>query len=156
MLDMKGTVLNTIGKYGSGNGEFNFPTDLFLDREGLSVVDAMNFRVQDFNGAGEFQFAVGSFGEEPGLLFRPKGIAKDSEDHLYVVDSTRSIVQVFDHEGQLLYSFGGIGRALGLFQLPTGLSIDHGDRIYVVDSYNRRVQVFHYTGVPRQAKEVTR
>jgi len=146
VMDMQGSVLKKIGKRGTGNGEFNLPTELRLYGESLAVVDAMNFRVQVFNKSGEFQYAVGKIGDDVGGMFRPKGVAFDSEGHLYVVDGMWSAVQVFDRDGQLLYYFGQLGNAPGAFQLPTGLKIDGDDRIYVVDSFNKRVQVFHYYG----------
>jgi DNA-binding beta-propeller fold protein YncE len=152
MLDMEGTVLKMIGENGTKDGQFNFPTDLLLDEDGLSVVDSMNFRVQSLNRQGDFQSAMGKPGEEPGMLFRPKGIARDSEGHLYVVDALQSTVQVFDSDGQLLYLFGGQGTNLGEFRLPAGLFIDHSDHVYVVDSYNRRVQQFHYVALPKQVE----
>jgi sugar lactone lactonase YvrE len=93
---------------------------------------------------GEFQYAIGKVGDDVGAMFRPKGIAFDSEGHLYIVDGQWSVVQVFNREGQLLYYFGQLGSAPGTFQLPTGLRIDGQDRIYVVDSFNKRVQIFHY------------
>jgi len=154
VLDMKGGILKAIGENGTAAGQFNFPTELLLDRGGFSVVDAMNFRVQNFDGSGVFQSAMGQPGDEPGALFRPKGIGRDSEDHLYIVDALQASVQVFDREGQLLYSFGGRGTSLGTFQLPAGISIDRNDRVYVVDSFNRRVQVFHYFGAAKQAQGV--
>ncbi len=87
-------------------------------------------------------------------MFRPKGIALDSEDHLYVVDGLWGVVQVFDEQGKLLYYFGTRGTQKGEFQLPAGLFIDHDDRIFVVDSFNRRVQVYRYYGLPKQASGV--
>jgi sugar lactone lactonase YvrE len=84
-------------------------------------------------------------------MFRPKGIALDSEGHLYVVDGLWGKVQVFDQEGHLLYYFGNQGTDKGEFQLPSGLFIDRDDRIFVVDSYNRRVQVYRYFGLPKRA-----
>jgi sugar lactone lactonase YvrE len=84
-------------------------------------------------------------------MFRPKGIALDSEDHLYVVDGLWGVVQVFDEQGRLLYYFGTRGTHNGEFQLPAGLFIDRDDRVFVVDSFNRRVQVFRYRGLPKQA-----
>jgi len=145
-LDMQGNVLAKFGKTGTAQGEFNYPTELRLDGANLIVVDAMNFRVQVFDRCGTFQYSVGQIGEDPGDLFRPKGIGIDSEGHLYVVDGLRAQVQVFDRSGQLLYYFGN-GSGFGEFQMPAGMFIDHNDRIYVVDSYNRRVQVFHYYGI---------
>ena len=48
IMDMQGSVLKKIGKPGTENGEFNFPTELRLHGDELAVVDAMNFRVQVF------------------------------------------------------------------------------------------------------------
>ena len=151
VLDMQGQVMQTIGEHGTGNLQFNLPTELRLENDGLIVVDAMNFRVQFVDRGGSFQGSIGEVGDSPSGIFRPKGIALDSEDHLYVVDGFRGMVQVYDREGQLLYYFGGKGVRPGEFQLPAGLVIDKQDRVFVVDSYNRRVQVFHYYGRPKQA-----
>jgi DNA-binding beta-propeller fold protein YncE len=150
-MDMQGSVLQVIGKTGTGPGEFNFPTELKLHGADLVVVDAMNFRVQVLDRSGTYRYSIGSAGDGVGSIFRPKGIGYDSEDHLYIVDGLWGVVQVFNDKGQLLYYFGQKGTGLGDFQLPAGLQIDKQDRIYVVDSFNRRVQVFHYHGTAQPA-----
>jgi len=152
VLDMNGSVLQKIGRRGNGNVEFNLPTELLVHEQNLFVVDAMNFRVQFLDRAGAYQAEVGRLGDSNGSMFRPKGIAVDSEGHLYVVDGLWGIVQVFDQQGRLLYYFGGRGTGTGEFQLPAGLFIDRDDRIFVVDSFNRRIQVFRYFGLPKQAQ----
>jgi DNA-binding beta-propeller fold protein YncE len=152
MLDMQGSVLQKIGKHGQAEGEFNLPTELRLDGEDLLVVDAMNFRVQVLSRSGVFQYSIGKIGDSSGGMFRPKGVAVDSEGGLYVVDGLWSVVQVFNRKGQLLYYFGNSGSGAGQFQLPTGLFIDRGDRIYVADSYNHRVQVYRYYGLGKQSR----
>jgi len=152
VLDMNGSVLRTLGRKGTGDLEFNLPTELVVRDQNLFVVDAMNFRVQFLDRSGAFQSAFGRVGDTAGTMYRPKGIAVDSEGHLYIVDGLWGIVQVFDRQGRLLYYFGGRGTASGEFQLPAGLFIDHDDRIFVVDSYNRRVQVFRYYGLSKQAE----
>jgi len=146
--------LQTIGKSGTGNGEFNFPTELRLYGDNLIVVDAMNFRVQVLDHSGNFRYAIGRIGEGRGEMFRPKGVGVDSEGHLYVVEGLSGLVQVFDQQGNLLYYFGQKGTGFGEFQLPTGLFVDRNDRVFVVDSYNRRVQVFRYFGLAKQAEGV--
>jgi sugar lactone lactonase YvrE len=152
VLDMQGQVMQTIGKHGNGSGEFYYPTELHLDDHNLLVVDAMNFRVQWFDRKGNAEGAMGQIGDSVGGMFRPKGVAVDSEDHLYIVDGLWGVVQVFDRQGRLLYFFGKKGAALGDFQLPSGLAIDRNDRVFVVDSFNRRVQVFRYHGLPKQTR----
>jgi DNA-binding beta-propeller fold protein YncE len=144
---MQGNVLRTIGETGDAEGEFNLPTELRLDGPNLMVVDAMNFRVQVFDRAGNFKFAIGKIGDSTGAMFRPKAVGVDSEGDVYAVDALWGVVQVFNRQGELLYSFGAEGTHAGEFQLPAGLFIDHADRVFVVDSFNRRVQVFQYSGL---------
>lgn len=151
VLDMQGNVLQTIGKNGAGEGEFNFPTELRLHGKNLIVVDAMNFRIQEVDPSGAFQYAVGKLGDSDGDVFRPKGVGLDSEGHIYVVEGFSNLVQVFNQQGQLLYYFGKKGTGFGDFQAPAGLYVDHNDRVFVVDSYNRRVQVFQYHAVAKKA-----
>lgn len=150
MLDMQGSVLRTIGQPGTADGQFNFPTELRLQGNRLAVVDAMNFRVQLLRTDGTFLQAFGHNGDSSGSMFRPKGVAVDSEGHYYVVDGLWGVVQVFDEQGRLLFYFGQKGTGLGEFALPAGLFIDRDNRIFVVDSYNRRIQVFRYYGAATQ------
>ena len=145
--------MQTIGKTGDADGEFNLPTELRLDGTNLMVVDAMNFRVQVFDRSGKFQYSIGKIGDNPGAMFRPKGMSVDSEGDLYVVDAWWGLVQVFNRQGELLYYFGSKGIHAGEFQLPSGMYIDHSDQVYVVDSFNRRVQVFQYVGMKQPARE---
>jgi sugar lactone lactonase YvrE len=139
-----GSLIRTIGKRGTGPGEFNFPTAVTLSAGKLYVVDAMNFRIEAFSTDGEFVNAFGQLGNQSGTLMRPKGIAADTDGNLYIVDALFETIQVFDPAGQLLYRFGSGGRGQGQFQLPSGIAIDNRNIIYVADSQNRRIQVFRY------------
>ncbi len=150
VLDQEGHILQKIGWNGTGEGEFNYPTELRLIGQSLYVVDAMNFRVQVLDLSGRFQYSVGQIGDGVGQLFRPKGIGVDSEGHLYIVEGLSGLVQVFDRQGQLLYYFGAKDSGFGEFKLPAGLFIDRDDRLYVVDSFNRRIQVFQYFAQGKQ------
>ncbi len=142
-----GTLQATIGRRGTGDGEFNYPTLLWLDPgRRLYVTDSMNFRVQVFDAGGRFLAKFGKQGNAGGDLARHKGVATDSFGHIYVVDALFHAVQIFDGDGGLLMSVGGLGHGAGEFWLPTGLYIGEGDTIYVADSYNQRVQVLRYVG----------
>jgi DNA-binding beta-propeller fold protein YncE len=140
-----GSHVRTIGTRGEEPGSFNFPTNLFVDRQGrLYVADTLNFRIQIFDASGTFVRAFGTLGDIPGTLNRPKGIGVDSEGHIYVVDTAFNNFQIFDGDGRLLLAVGNPGRNPGEFLLPAGLYIDSRDRIYVADQGNARVQVFQY------------
>ena len=104
----------------------------------------MNFRIQVFDLDGMFRSNFGKLGDGTGDFSKPKGIAVDSEGHIYVVDAEFDVVQIFDKQGKLLLIFGGSGTQEGQFFLPAGIFIDEKDKIYVCDSYNSRVQIFQY------------
>lgn len=140
-----GKRVRQIGKNGSGEGEFNFPTHLWVDGEGrLYVTDSLNFRVQIFSPDGSFEGMFGTLGDAYGNLDKPKGVATDSEGNIYVVDSVKDMVKIFNIRGELLLFFGQEGREYGEFWLPSGIFIDSQDKIYIADSYNGRVQVFQH------------
>jgi len=144
-FDQNGRILFTIGKRGTENGEFNFPSYVALDKNGrLYVVDSFNFRVQIFDPEGKFVKKFGKLGDASGYFTRPEGIGVDSEGHVYVADASFNNFQIFNEEGKLLLWVGNAGTKPGEFYLPTGLFVDRNDRIYVSDTFNRRAQVFQY------------
>jgi len=147
VFDLFGTFLREFGNRGTGEGEFNFPTHLCVDRAGHVVVtDSMNARVQVFDAAGHFQGQLGALGDSSGQFSRPKGAATDNLAHVYVIDAMFDNVQIFDKKGVLLLNFGQGGTQAGEFWLPNGIAINQANEIFVTDSYNRRIQVFKYIG----------
>lgn len=145
VFDKDGRLLFTIGKRGSENGEFNYPSYLALDKAGrLYVDDSFNFRVQIFDADGKFLKKFGKLGDSSGYFTRPQGIGVDSEGHIYVADSSFNNFQIFDEDGRLLLWVGNTGTKPGEFYLPAGLFVDKNDKIYVADTFNRRAQVFQY------------
>ncbi|HBA90084.1 MAG TPA: 6-bladed beta-propeller [Geobacter sp.] len=148
VIDMNGNERMRIGTRGTGPGQFNYPTDLVVDKEGaLYVTDALNARVQIFSPQGRFKSSIGKPGDTPGSFAKPKGVAVDSDGHIYVCDAMFDAVQIFDQAGRVLLDFGSHGAGAGQFWMPSGLFIDKNDFIYVSDSYNRRIQVFKYLKV---------
>ena len=141
----EGTPVGAIGQRGAGDGEFNFPTHVAVDRAGTTyVTDSLGFRVQAFSPDGRFVSRFGRHGDSSGDFAMPKGIALDSEGHIYVVETLFDAVQIFDRRGQFLLAFGERGLGPGQFWLPAGVFIDPQDRIYVADAYNQRIQIFQY------------
>lgn len=145
--------INTIGKRGKEEGEFNFPSHIAVDATGnIYVVDTMNGRMQIFDSEGKFIRAFGQLGDSPGMFARPRGVALDSEGHLYVVDAAFNNVQIFNAEGRILLGFSGYGSGRGAMILPAGIAIDNEDHIYVVDSWNSRVNVYEFLGEKSKAR----
>jgi sugar lactone lactonase YvrE len=81
VFDRTGKLLRTIGKTGSGPGEFRTPHALEFDSQGrLVVADRHNHRIQILTKDGRFITEYGDFG-------RTSGLAIDRNDVIYTADS---------------------------------------------------------------------
>jgi len=121
-----GKLLFKIGKAGSKEGEFVFPTNLAIgpDRH-LYVTDTGNFRIEKFTLDGQFVRSFGTVGSGFGQFARPKGVALDRDGRLYVVDAAFQNIQVLSPEGKLLMFFGSAGDDPESMNLPTQVAIDY-------------------------------
>jgi len=144
-FDRNGIEKFRIGSRGTGEGQFNYPTDIWVDKVGqVYVTDALNARIQRFSVEGGFIDSFGQPGDTPGSFAKPKGIAVDPAGHIYVCDALFDAVQIFDAEGHLLMTFGDNGNRSGQFWMPSGIFADRKGFIYVADTYNRRIQIFRH------------
>ena len=137
-----------LGEFGSRSaavGGFNYPTSLAIKNDALFVNDTLNYRIQTFRLDGTPEFAFGEIGDGSGQFALSKGMAADSQGHVYVSDALSNYIQIFDDDGRFLLSFGGMGAEAGQFRLPAGIYV-FNNTIFVADSQNGRVQVFEYLG----------
>jgi len=81
VFDRQGKFLRTIGKTGTGPGEFRTPHALEFDAQGrLIVADRHNHRIQILTKQGQFLAEYDDFG-------RSSGLALDKNDMIYTADS---------------------------------------------------------------------
>lgn len=137
VFDLEGRHQRTIGTRGTGGGQFNYPTNLAVAKDGnLYVVDMLNFRVQVFDPEGRLVSMFGSIGSgEPGTFDKAKSIAFDSFGNIYVVDSQQAWVQVFNSKFQPLMAFGGRLALPGFMMTPTAIAISAKNTIWVADFF---------------------
>jgi len=116
---------------------------------------ATAYEIHVYDVDGRLLHRWGEFGEEPGQLCNPAGIAVDAEDRLYIVETTewngaRAVtcnrVQVFTAEGKYLRSWGSTGSEPGQFNLPIGITVAPDQSVWVADTYNSRLQRFSLDG----------
>lgn len=140
---LKGKYLNSIGKNGNGDGEFNRPTFIDVGSNGkLYVSDSMNHRVQILSKEGNFISKFGHLGQEIGSFGSPRGISLDTHGNIYVSDTMFNNIQIFNQNGELLMLLGGYGDKKGQFALPEDISIASDNSIHVADVNNGRIQIF--------------
>jgi DNA-binding beta-propeller fold protein YncE len=151
-IDIKsGDLQFSIGRRGTGPGEFNLPRDAAVGSDGrVYVVDGGNFRIQVFSPEGKYLQTFGAIGRRSGQFSRPKEAAIDALGNLYVVDTAFGNFQMFDPQGQLLINVGLRGNRdePGRFMLPSGIAVDRDGRVYMVDQFFRKVEVFRPAAVP--------
>ena len=95
------SVKLSFGTYGSGNGEFNFPMGITVDKdENIYVADFYNNRVQKFDKNGVF---TTSWGNDDNLS-APSGICIGQNDEVFVSDTAAERIQVFQDDGTFIRS----------------------------------------------------
>ena len=158
-----GGYLMKFGSRGNGEGQFNSPWGVAVDRVRgyVYVVDSANFRVQKFDMNGEFIMSWGSFGNGDGQFYFPRGAAVDQADgSVYVVDMGNHRIQKFDTSTnvlpQLLTKWGGSAepghassphaQEAGQLRSPWGITVDGAGDVYVTDTGNHRIEKFDKEG----------
>lgn len=142
VFDGQGQLVDVVGGRGTGPGMFNFPTHLAWSGDRLLVSDTLNFRVQQFDPAGDPRRTFGEIGLYLGNMVRPKGVAAGRDGRVYVTESYYDYLLVYDPEGRFLLPIGGTGDEVGRFYLPNGVWTDTVGRVYVADMFNGRIAVF--------------
>ena len=122
ILTPNGTLSETWGSSGSGNGQFNFSANgvsagaiAFAPDGGFWVADTGNFRVQRFDKARTFLGAWGRFGSGDGEFTFPSDISVDTVGSVFVADELRRVIQVFTSDGTYVRSVAA-GHAGGFLE----------------------------------------
>ena len=131
-----GTLERTVGRRGSGPGEFLRPHDVEIAADGsVYVVDSGNDRVQVFGPGLEYR---GSFGAAL-RLDAPKFLHFDG-DRIWLADEDNHRILLLDREHRLrgVLGTGRRGRSANAFYKPEAV-LARAPHVWVIDTYNDRV-----------------
>lgn len=145
-FDRNGKHLLTIGRKGSGEGQFKDPVGVGTDGRGrVYVADTGNHRIQVFGADGRFQYAFPVV--DGGLAIRPIDVATDdSGTKIYVSGNNNHKIMSFAAPGKPLRQWGGNGESNGLFRYPASVVVAPDGNVYIADLLNGRVQGFSEEG----------
>lgn len=147
VLDYDSGYHGDFGSYGSGDGQFTWPTDIALDSDdNVYVADEFLQRISVFDGTLNFVSKWGTPGTAAGQVDGPSGLDFDSDDNVLIVDHHNSRIQKFTKDGTPLSAFGSEGDGDGEFNLPWGIRVAPSGDIYVADWRNDRIQRFTMDG----------
>ena len=140
-VDESGKVLASLGKEGSGAGQFDNPSAIAISSAGMVfVADRSNHNVQIFRQDGVFLNALN--GDNSTRLSSPVAMAFDQNDDLYILDSSRKSVLAYSSAGKSLGEFGRTKDG-SLLSSPVSL-IAANDEVLVLDG--NQVRVFSSKG----------
>jgi len=95
--DRDGNFLYQFGKQGKGDGEFNKPRCLSVNKAGhVMVCDELNHRVRVFELSGKFIAKFGTEGSGIGEFNKPASTAVLSDGRIVVTDFRNSRIQIFE------------------------------------------------------------
>jgi len=154
------TFITKWGSKGTGDGQFDLPSDVAVNSGNVYVVDSRNNRIQVFTTDGNFITKWGSNGTGDGQFqYAITSIAADSSGNVYVVDSGNNRIQVFKLANPcpvgkpqiapgvcFITKWGSKGTGDGQFNSPYGVAVDSLGNVYVSDSGNHRIQKFQNDG----------
>ena len=145
-ISPSGENRRSFGTNGSGQGQFDWPQGVAVDREdNIFVADTFNDRIQKFTAQGVFikeKYIKGALSQPS----RPSDILFNaSNDRLYVLTAIGT-VQILNSDLSYHSAFGKTGKGKGQLYFPSCLACDCTGNIYVSDTYNHRIQVFTAEG----------
>jgi tripartite motif-containing protein 71 len=147
-LNKRGVALSpTVGPMGQPYGIAVDPMD-----GSIYVADQNNDRVEKFNDAGAFQYAI----SPPNAHYAPY-VAVNSHGDVFIVQSTilhltgTNEIFEYDNAGNSIATYvgtDGTDCATGQFGNIRGIDVDKNDLLYVTDTTNHCIQVFNTTTSP--------
>jgi len=149
VLDAHGDELLTFGTYGTGDGQFLYPTDIAFGGDGTVYVSEYggNDRISVFTKEGAFLRSFGHHGKETDAFRRPQSIVLHPvSGELYVADSANHRIVVYSVAGTVLRSFGSVGDQQGELLYPYGIEILQDGTLLVTEFGNNRIQQFSEEG----------
>ncbi len=146
-FDSSGQFLFQWGIHGTGDGQFDFPTGMAVDGQGMVYVgDAGNHRVQKFDRHGRFLLQWGQQGSGDEQFMCPSGIAANQRPEIIVGDADNSRIQIFDDSGHFLRSSGNPSASAIQPECQPGIAVDDQDNVYVVRNNSDRIEKFDREG----------
>ena len=145
-LSKDGRSIKTVGQFGKGNAEFDFPNGLRVSKSHeLYVCDGNNNRLQVFDLNLNFKRSFGKKGTGRGQFNFPSDVDFDSEGLIYIADHCNDRIQVFTSSEHHIHTIGNqrhcpikLGRPLSLLM--------HDNHIYVTNYFRNNVVVMNMSG----------
>ena len=143
VFNKEGTKLRSIGtpgSYGSGDGQFYYPSAIAVRGSVLYVAEESNHRVQKMTTSGQFISKFGASGSGAGQLSTPRGICLDRDGRVFISEYSNNRVSVFEADGTFAYHI------TGNFSTPWGLTFHPSGNLHVANYNSNYIAIFSPEG----------
>ncbi|MGI8858421.1 MAG: 6-bladed beta-propeller [Thermomicrobiales bacterium] len=149
---------------GKSGGQFSAARGIAVGADGvITIVDQLNYRVEQFQPDGTFIRQWGGIGTGPdkfgqinGYAFGPTGVAVAPDGTIYVADTWNHRIAAFTSDGKPVRQWGSffngqenpatLPQHTSDFYGPRGVAIGPNGLLYVTDTGNSRILVFDASG----------
>jgi DNA-binding beta-propeller fold protein YncE len=134
-FDSRGNFITKWGSYGKGDGQFDNPRHIAVDKnlKYVYVADSKNNRIQKFDINGNFIQAIGKLGNKSGEFNLPTTIEIDSKGNFIVNERGNERIQKFDSNWKPVLMWGSNGTGDYQFCHMEHIAVDKYDNVYVTD-----------------------
>lgn len=148
IFDRVGRLLDSFGREGDGDGEFQLPTDVTFDAGGFIYVSEYggNDRITKWSPELDFTASLGDAPIEGERLSRPAGIVIDDEQTLWIADACNHRIVRMSLTGEVLKVFGRFGSAPGELRYPYAIDLAPEHTLMVCEYEGNRLQWFDKDG----------
>ena len=144
-FNSNGNLLLSWGAFGSGAGQLNNPSGIFINSDTIHVIDKGNSRIVTFDKNGNFQKSWGNSGIESQSLKNPEDLTIDSLGISYVSDSGWNKILKFDQEGKYVGDIKSLLTSAAKFSATNSI-VSYDDNLFILVSKDNRILHFLTNG----------
>ncbi|XP_066298988.1 tripartite motif-containing protein 3-like [Branchiostoma lanceolatum] len=152
LFEADGTLVKQVGGKGQGEGQFNMPAFVCVDKgDNIIVSDKVNHRVQVFDKNLNFKHKFGQNGRQPQDMIGPNGVSADSRGNIVLADIGDNSevggvehgrkLQVFRADGTWLSTISSDGDKL---KEPHGVAVTEDGHVFVADPFDHCIRKYRY------------
>ncbi|XP_066299399.1 tripartite motif-containing protein 3-like [Branchiostoma lanceolatum] len=142
LFEADGTLVKQVGGQGQGEGKFDMPCFVCVDKEdNIIVADTGNHSVQVFDKNLNFKQKFGQEGRQPQDMLCPTGVSADSRGNIVLGSSGDGKLQVFRPDGTWVANISSDGDKL---KGPLGVAVTEDGHVFVADSDDNCIRKYRY------------
>ncbi|XP_078573786.1 uncharacterized protein LOC144860464 [Branchiostoma floridae x Branchiostoma japonicum] len=152
LFEADGTLVKQVGGQGQGEGQFNGPGFVCVDKvDNIIVADKTNGRVQVFDKNLNFQHKFGQKGRQPQDMWAHHGVSADSRGNIVLANGGDSSdvggvehgrkLQVFHQDGTWISTISSDGDKLNRAH---GVAVTEDGHVFVTDTGDHCIRKYRY------------